>query len=643
MNLKFNGGMPLLIFCLVSFADVAHTQGLWQSASSPASPENMDGRITPLPQRDRTAEDFSYPAWWGTPLKLPDRIPCSDPGNCVTCHKENRTMDPSHAFSCSSCHGGDPTGEDKAAAHTGLIIDPGDLDFVSKTCGKCHPEEARRVRRSSMALAPRMINHTRFAFGGQSEPTPGYLTKPTDSFEQTPRWGESKNIGDDLLRRSCLRCHLFTKGSSRPGEVRGKGCSSCHVPYPNDATARAGFHGIVKSLGLTPCLKCHNSNHVGADFVGLFEKDYHRGFRSPFVQGRLAPTIYGSEQHMLNSDVHFRAGMACADCHTLDEIHGSGELNQRSTSAVTISCGSCHVTGDHPAVMRDHEGSFRLLRGDRVIPNWNPDNIPHSVAAHRNRLRCSSCHAAWSFQDYGLHLMLEERPDYWKWAPTAAQNDPQVQEILMNNVGTFVEILPPAGGARPPEPEAKWTPPFTKDWLTDHKSKGAWFRGFTYRRWSNPPLGIDEKGLVSVMRPKYQYVVSHVDSDENLLLDRWIPRTAQGKPAFLWNPYAPHTISDRPRMCHDCHGSFKAAGLGEGLLDITKRVFVPILGPEKKPPDVPGRWDALLDLSGDVLQGSGVPGAGPLDYGTMRALLEPSALHRAVWNKYLKSHENPRP
>lgn len=636
-------GLFLLLLCLVSLLLAALAQSLPPGASSNASSDTTDDKITPLPQQDRKAEQFKYPAWWGAPPNFPERIPCSDPGNCVSCHSENRSMDPSHAFSCSACHGGDPTGQDKAAAHEGLIVDPGNLDFVSKSCGKCHPEEARRVRRSPMALAPRIINHTRFALGAQPSPAPGYLTKETESYQQIPRSEESKNIGDDLLRRSCLRCHLFTRGSSRTGEMRGQGCSACHVPYPNDATARGGFHAIVKALGVTPCLKCHNSNHVGADFVGLFEKDYHRGFRSPFVNGRLAPTIYGSEQHMLIPDVHFRAGMECADCHTLDEIHGSGELNKLPTSSVTISCRRCHVTGDHPAVMRDPLGSFRLLRGDRVIPNWNPDSIPHSVPSHRNRLRCSSCHAAWSFQDYGLHVMLEERPDYWKWAPTAAQNDPQVQEILMNTVGTFVEILPPSNGVKPPVPEDKWLPPFTKDWLSGEKTKGAWFRGFTYRRWSNPPLGIDGKGLVSVMRPKYQYVVSHVDSDENLLLDRWIPRTADGNQAFLWNPYAPHTISDRPRMCHDCHGSYKAAGLGEGLLDINRRMFVPILGPENKLPGIPGRWDAMLDLSGDVLQGSGVPGAGPLDYGTMRRLLEPSPLHKAVWSKYLKHIEKHRP
>jgi hypothetical protein len=44
-----------------------------------------------------------------------------------------------------------------------------------------------------------------------------------------------------------------------------------------------------------------------------------------------------------------------------------------------------------------------------------------------------------------------------------------------------------------------------------------------------------------------------------------------------------------------------------------------------------------------VLQSSTIPGAAPLDYSTMRSLLEPSPLHKATWNKYLRELGNRRP
>ena len=48
--------------------------------------------------------------------------------------------------------------------------------------------------------------------------------------------------------------------------------------------------------------------------------------------------------------------------------------------------------------------------------------------------------------------MLEERADYWKWAPTAAQNDPQIQELLYQNIGTEAELVPKESGTRPARP-----------------------------------------------------------------------------------------------------------------------------------------------------------------------------------------------
>ncbi|MBI5571973.1 MAG: hypothetical protein HY914_18670 [Desulfomonile tiedjei] len=553
-------------------------------------------------------------------------------------------MDPSHAVACVQCHKGNPEADAKEEAHKGLIPDPGDLRIAETTCGKCHRDEVRRVKTSSMALAPRMINHTRFGFGAQPTSDGGYATVAAGELLQVPDPARSGNLGDDLLRRSCLRCHLYTSGSARWGEHRGQGCSACHFPRPNGAEGKAATHAVSRNGGLTACLKCHNSNHVGCDFVGLFEKDANRGFRSPVVNGRQAHRIYGSEQHRLSTDLHFKAGMQCMDCHTLDEVHGSGQVSRSPAAGVTISCEGCHVRGDHPAILKNSDGTMTLLRGPgRPVPPWKSDTIPHSVQEHREKLRCSACHAAWSFQDYGFHLMLEERADYWKWAPTAAQNDPQVQELLERNVGTEVELVPPRDGQIPSKPMEKWEPPITRDWLTREDRPGAWFRGFTARLWERPPLGLDSRGRVSIMRPFYQYVVSHVDQQGVLILDRHVPVTGGGFPALIVNPYTPHTTSRTGRPCHECHGNPKAAGLGEGLMGGEKPGFKPLWRPEQ---DVPGHrflWGALVDEEGHPLQRSSHPGAGPLDAETVRKLLHPSDRHRALWHRFLEGARYKRP
>lgn len=603
--------------------------------------ENPQPNLFPSPPPQTEAGSPLYPTWWGPAPEAAAGVTCKEPGTCVTCHEENSTMDASHAIACVRCHNGDSSAEDREKAHQGLIADPGDLRTVDQTCGSCHPEETRRVRRSAMALAPRIINHTRFAFGAQKDPDPVHATVNTEDLKQVPSPAGSSKSVDDLLRRSCLRCHLNARGSRRWGEHRGAGCSACHVPYPNDDGHKGAPHRLVRSVGMTACLKCHNSNHVGADYVGLFEKDFNRGFVSPFVDGKQPPHIYGAEQHRLAADVHFRLGMDCMDCHILDEIHGTGDPPRSAHPGVKISCEGCHVRGDHPAVLKDDQGQLTLLRGEgRKIPPWNPNSIPHSVENHRNKVRCSACHAAWSFQDYGFHLMLEERADYWKWAPNAAQNDPQVQELLLRNVGTYVELVPPRSGSVPPRPQEDWTPPETQDWLTGETRPGAWFRGFTARRWSTPPLGIDAQGRVSIMRPMRQYVISHVDSEDTILLDRVIPTTGKGDPALVFNPYEPHTTSAIGRACQECHGNPKALGLGDGMSGIEKPGFYPLWRTEVQIPGHSFRWDALVTREGEPVQKSTRPGAGPLDADTLRRLLHPSKKHRALWHKYLKQMQS---
>ena len=165
---------------------------------------------------------------------------------------------------------------------------------------------------------------------------------------------------------------------------------------------------------------------------------------------------------------------------------------------------------------------------------------------------------------------------------------------------------------------------------------GAWFRGFTARRWSRPTLGLDHVGKVSIMRPMYQYIISHVDADQNLLVDRHIPSTARGFPALIYNPYTPHTTALLGNPAMIVMAIPKPWGSGEGFMGIEKPEFNNIWRPEQKVPGHSFVWDAVVNQNGEPLQFSSHPGAGPLDAKTLNALLKPSTRHRAMWYRYLK-------
>ena len=43
-------------------------------------------------------------------------------------------------------------------------------------------------------------------------------------------------------------------------------------------------------------------------------------------------------------DLHFAAGMHCADCHVGSDVHGDGRLYSTSKQQVDIRCEDCHGT-----------------------------------------------------------------------------------------------------------------------------------------------------------------------------------------------------------------------------------------------------------------------------------------------------------
>ena len=78
---------------------------------------------------------------------------------------------------CSPCHLGDPMTVTKQKAHQGMVLNPGDLQTVEKTCAieGCHPNDAHKVKNSLMATN-RGILATLLYYWGESESQDTSLT-----------------------------------------------------------------------------------------------------------------------------------------------------------------------------------------------------------------------------------------------------------------------------------------------------------------------------------------------------------------------------------------------------------------------------------------------------------------------------------
>lgn len=512
-----------------------------------------------------------------------------DYGDCLSCHKGIESMGPDHDFECGSCHLFPQDRHLPLKEHGKIVRNPSGPEHVDLFCGPCHKEEIRRTKSAIHSTMAGVINQTRYLWGAQAKAAPALYglsgdLEPLPSPDPSVYPDEPEKLVDDFLRRRCLRCHLNEKGSQGDGLYRSGGCAACHVVYADDGRYRGkdqaigaddkGYPSTHRFTRLIPneqCLHCHNHNHVGADYEGLFERDFSSTFRSPPVEGKALPLRWGVGAHRLSKDVHAEKGLMCIDCHDGNDLMGDGKIYSFQMEIPKRTCADCHGDGKRP--MPDVEGEgIRIISGrprfvsksgrTYPLPLFSKDAVGHNVQAH-GRLRCSACHAQWSFQDYGLSVVREDVLQGYKWYKLAGQGDPYLEGVLEGNLSPAVKRFP-----------------FTKDRITGESKQGIWSLGWRFRRWEGMPLGVDDQGKIAVLRPLYQYLVSYVDKLGGVPLDGRAPQRGDGSGrGWAFMPYVPHTTAPFGRRCESCHLNRAAAGLGTAVEDPSPDVELTIPSP----------------------------------------------------------------
>jgi hypothetical protein len=533
-------------------------------------------------------------------LRMPTGAPFAsektDYRDCMRCHEGIESISERHPFPCADCHllPGERK-RDVLRDHGKIVRNPSAPAHMEAFCAPCHRDEVETVKKSLHATMAGIINQTRYLWGAQDRAAPALygLSGPLRPLPEPPRSGVHPEtpamLVDDFLRRRCLRCHLQDEGPKGPGLYRATGCAACHVLYDDDGLYKGGDaaidrfrpgypvrHAFATRIPNHQCLHCHNHNHVGADYEGLFEHDYSDTYRSPRVDGRLQPMRYGLDHHRLTRDVHAERGLWCMDCHTRAEIMGDGQTYSFQMAVPKRSCADCHggfgrqgPTLTNPAIRTDRTGPVLISKDQgkkHPIPQFRPDSTGHRVQAHA-RVRCSACHAQWSFQDYGMSVMREDRIDDYKWRDLSAQGDPALQR----KVRGYAEA-----------PDTAY--PVSVDYLSGEEKDGIWSVGWRFRRWEPMPLGRDPAGDYAILRPLYQYLITYVDRAGRVVLDSVIPQRGDGTgKGWAFMPYVPHTIAPFGRACTSCHMNPTASGLGiqdEPTLDTALTI--------PSPPSIPG-------------------------------------------------------
>ncbi|WP_420207769.1 hypothetical protein [Candidatus Electronema sp. JC] len=421
------------------------------------------------------------------------------PPGCRGCHAEIQ-LDTPHDFACTDCHQGDNNANDRQLAHQGLNAKPAAPESMAAVCGRCHAQQAEGCAQSGHFSLRNEVNLIRRQFG----------LEPVNSLRELPEPNSlpqsKEDLVNDLLRRRCLRCHPGTAGDSYPHTRRGLGCAACHLRKTEGKLASHAFSLPDEAR----CLSCHYGNRVGSDFVGMHEHDLGSDFRSP--QTTKAPYFrpYGVEQHDLAQDIHRQRGLTCLDCHNGAELSGK---------QAAVRCADCHdpQPGQIPPLKNLRSEGGQLILTSKASGKEHPvPRLQHPAhAKYGGKVACQVCHAQWSFNDQGTHLLLTYSSDTDPWSSLTVQSSSEAEAFLLGE-----------------EDE-----PVMSDTLSGEKKPGVWLQGYGLRRWENMIIRQDKDGIVKVFRPILDLHLSAVDENGEVLAG--FDNIAGNSDGLL--PYTPHT------------------------------------------------------------------------------------------------------
>ena len=317
----------------------------------------------------------------------------------------------------------------------------------------------------------------------------------------------------------CTHCHQV--------DLRGAhaefACTACHGEHAGRRTAEQ-----LRRSTTALCESCH-AGTGGVLHGPMAEREAEKAFVDR-TWGREDPNFFETNCNQCHVqdclDCHGRDGHSIAmpqkdDCHSCHRSYYVGAdyygmapredalRYQRGPSyggehylkmapdvhaEAGLTCGDCHTMGS--------------LANAEVAPKTcrechEPDTqvIEHGIAAHMEKLECYACHAGWAPQEYGTFFI----------------------RLRESSVGEYFRVRRDTSGP-------------------------GYVKSAYLRRQDAPPLGINEHGRVSPIRPQFLAYFTDIHKDEpvgeeNRLL------------GAEWKAFFPHTIQRGAVMCDGCHSN----------------------------------------------------------------------------------------
>ena len=484
---------------------------------------------------------------------------------CLDCHINTKGYSNYHnpeLIGCTSCHLGNKNESDKDKSHEGMILIPGNLSDAEQTCGKCHPEELKKINNSLMTTNSGLVAVDKFVFGEADSPDYHYHIKDLGF-----------SPADKHLRDLCANCHLGapkTEFGALGQLSRGGGCNACHLIYSEDAIKDLNTYLASDKTKLPlahpstdifvtneHCFGCHSrSSRISTNYEGwqetlLDEEDIENSTKFRVLDDK---RVYLHKQE----DIHFTKGLLCIDCHSSHEVMGNGKLYTHEEQAVTLQCSDCHYKEkpntmpfdsldtesglvflhrayshtDKPILKVEKDGhplvntfvdslgnAFLIGKKDGQLHEIKPQpDICSRDHAHKN-VSCSTCHSSWTSKCIGCHNQFDA--------------DEKMAYDLLDK--KFVE--------------GQW-----KEYVAEFSSMF-------------PAMGVREKEGKKHIEPAVPGMILTIDKGS-------FDGKKQGEDVSfhrLYAPNSPHTTVKQVRDCKSCHANPESLGYGNGTLEFADK------------------------------------------------------------------------
>lgn len=552
------------------------------------------------------------------------------------------------------------------------FINPGDYRVAARSCGSASPEAASGCHQELVDSAPRSVMSTfvghfsgpRFMAGMQGRAAelgsvaiddPDYagergavasLLQAQPPPDDAPL-DEVSTLMDHYLVKNCTHCHAWSFGrNDARGNLRSSGCTSCHMIYNNDGESFSSDpsraddllphperHELTVAITSEQCEHCHYQGaRIGLLYRGVIEWGVAAEPPYPDIGESLhnhPPEFYleAPEGSRHQGDLHFYAGLECADCHNGRDVHGDGRIYSTAKFQVSVRCENCHGNIDEAA--REGRATAPLMRGGTeptcapasgdpdTFWNCNGDTLRGLHRDETGIVRLRLLNGSGDLEVPQVHEILQ-----------AGTNEEMIRGMGRDASGfSHTEVIECHGchtGFRQYcfgcHVEMDYSQTRT-DLLTGRETIGAEITSRFDLDLDLYMIGLNHRGKIASFCPSMQVFLSARDTDgETLLFENRTRTTASGRTGFNFTVDYPHTTSREPQPCVRCHAN-EADGCST---DFALETYGFGTGRHMLTDEAGTTFDLtqLLDMDGNSLYDFAHEGQGPVPMDMMQRALD---------------------